>query len=447
MAMFDTVLVANRGEIAVRIIRTLHRLGIRSVAVYSDADAGATHVGHGRPRRPARTGEPARDSYLDVDPGSSTRPGADRRPGRPSRLRVPGRERGVRPGLCRPRGDLHRPVAGGAIEVMGDKIAAKRAPSGGPVWPSSPDGPSRDDRRRAGGGGGRGRLPGPRQAVRGWWRQGHAESRGPRRPARGPAPGPSGGAASFGDDTLFVERFVRRPRHIEVQVLADGAGTTLHLGERECSLQRRHQKIIEEAPSVLLDAGTRERIGASACEPRPGPSATPGPAPSSSSSGAEPARRVLLHGDEHPAPGRAPRHRGGHRARPGRVAGPGGGRRPLGLTQDDIRLTGHAIEARLYAEDPAQGFLPAPEDGWCALREPPGAGHRTRQPVVRVGLDVGTTYDPMLAKVIAWGPDRRRGHLARLDRALASTAVLGFATNRGLPGGASALGHPAVAGR
>ncbi len=262
-AQFDAVLVANRGEIAVRVMRTLRALGIRSIAVFSDADAGSLHV---------RTADvavrigpaAARDSYLSVDAvvQAAIESGAQAiHPGYGFLSENPALAR-----AC----DANRIVFVGppasAIEAMGDKIAAKAtvAAAGVPVVPGS-SGAGLDDAALAAaaievgfpvllkpsaGGGGKGmRLvesaDGLADAIA-----------SARREARG----------SFGDDTLLVERFVRNPRHIEIQVLADSHGNVVHLGERECSLQRRHQKIVEEAPSPLLSPEQRAAMGAQAVE-------------------------------------------------------------------------------------------------------------------------------------------------------------------------------------
>ncbi|WP_032384382.1 ATP-binding protein, partial [Rhodococcoides fascians] len=260
--MLDTILIANRGEIAVRVARTLRRMGIRTVAVYSDADADARHV------READTAvrlgpASARESYLDIDKviAAAKATGAQ----------------GIHPGYgflsenshfaaaCVEAGIAFLGPPEKAIEVMGDKIAAKAAVSafGVPVVPGiSRPGLSDEDLiagapdvgfpvlvKPSAGGGGKGmRLVERAEDL-------PAALASARREA----------ASSFGDDTLFLERFVLRPRHIEVQILADGHGNVIHLGERECSLQRRHQKVIEEAPSPLLDAQTRARIGEAAC--------------------------------------------------------------------------------------------------------------------------------------------------------------------------------------
>lgn len=259
---FDTVLVANRGEIAVRVIRTLRAMGIRSVAVFSEADAGARHVTEADVAvciGPAA----ARHSYLDIDAvvGAARRTDAQ----------------AVHPGYgflsenaefasaLATAGIVFIGPPASAIATMGDKIAAKAAVSafGVPVVPGISRPGLADDDLIAGaaevgypvlvkpsaGGGGKGM-----RVV-----EAAADLPAALVSARREA------GAAFGDDTLFLERFVQRPRHIEVQVLADGHGNVIHLGERECSLQRRHQKVIEEAPSPLLDEATRARIGAAAC--------------------------------------------------------------------------------------------------------------------------------------------------------------------------------------
>ncbi len=277
--MFDTVLVANRGEIAVRVIRTLRRLGVRSVAVHSDADAGAPHVLAADVA--VRIGPAAAaQSYLSV-------------PAILAAARATGAQ-AVHPGYgflsentafaaaCEEAGIVFVGPPSSAIEAMGDKIRAKQtvAKAGVPVVPGS-DGAGLDDaalalaveqvgypvllKPSAGGGG-----KGMREVHRA---EDLADAlASARREARG----------SFGDDTLLVERLVTTPRHIEIQVMADAHGTVIHLGERECSLQRRHQKIVEEAPSALLTPAQRDAMGAAAVEAAR--SATSAPAPWSSCS-------------------------------------------------------------------------------------------------------------------------------------------------------------------
>ncbi|MGN6503452.1 MAG: biotin carboxylase N-terminal domain-containing protein, partial [Pseudolysinimonas sp.] len=255
--MFSTVLSANRGEIAVRVARTLRRLGIRSVAIFTEADAMAGHV------RAADVALPV-GSYLDIAEvvAAATASGAQ--------AIHPGygflRENAAFARACAEAGIVFIGPGVHALEVMGDKIAAKQAVEarGVPTVPGS-SGSGLDDAaltsaasqigypllvKPSAGGGGKGM-----QVVR---------SEGELAAALASARRVS--AAAFGDDTLLLERLIETPRHIEVQVLADRDGTTVHLGERECSLQRRHQKVIEEAPSPLLDAATRARIGEAACE-------------------------------------------------------------------------------------------------------------------------------------------------------------------------------------
>ncbi|ARG77990.1 acetyl/propionyl-CoA carboxylase subuit alpha [Mycobacterium kansasii] len=420
--MFDTVLVANRGEIAVRVIRTLRRLGIRSVAVYSDPDAEARHVLEAD--QAVRLGPAAaRESYLDIDKvlEAAARTG--------SQAIHPGygflSENADFAAACERAGVVFLGPPTRAIEVMGDKITAKNAVAAFdvPVVPGvAKPGLNDDDLvaaadevgypvliKPSAGGGGKGmRLV-----------EDPARLRDALVSARREA------GSSFGDDTLFLERFILRPRHIEVQVLADTHGNVVHLGERECSLQRRHQKVIEEAPSALLDTQTRARIGAAACNT----------ARSVDYVGAGTVEFIVSaeRADEFFFMEMNTRLQVEHPVTEAvtgldlvewqlRVAAG----EKLPFAQDDIELSGHAIEARVYAEDPARGFLPT---GGRVLRviEPAGAGVRVDSSLL-AGTVVGSDYDPMLSKVIAHGADREQA-LARLDQALAHTAVLGVQTN------------------
>ncbi|HEY1970103.1 MAG TPA: biotin/lipoyl-containing protein, partial [Pseudonocardia sp.] len=238
---------------------------------------------------------------------------------------------------------------------------------------------------------------------------------GARREARG----------SFGDDTLLVERFITDPRHIEIQVLADQHGTVLHLGERECSLQRRHQKIIEEAPSPLLTTAQREAMGAAAVEAARAVGYTGAGTVEFIVNGSNADDHFFMEMNtrlqvEHPVTEMITgldlvelqlRVAAGER---------------LELRQPDIQLRGHAVEARIYAEDPARGFLPT-GGRVLRLREPSGPGVRVDS-ALRPELEIGGAYDPMLAKVIAHGPDRETA-LRRLDGALVNTSILGVPTN------------------
>jgi acetyl-CoA/propionyl-CoA carboxylase, biotin carboxylase, biotin carboxyl carrier protein len=419
---FDTVLVANRGEIAVRVIRTLKAMGIRSVAVYSDADATARHVA-AADLAVAIGPAPARDSYLNIPAvvDAAVRTGAQ----------------AVHPGygFLSENADfaaalgsagvtfIGPPVS--AIQTMGDKIAAKGTVSafGVPVVPGIARPGLTDDEliaaaeeigypvlvKPSAGGGGKG-------------------MRMVERPADLPAALVSArreSAAAFGDDTLFLERFVLRPRHIEVQVLADGYGNVVHLGERECSLQRRHQKVIEEAPSPLLDAATRARIGAAACDTARSVDYTGAGTVEFIVSADRPDEFFFMEMNtrlqvEHPVTEMVT----GWDLVEWQVRIAAGEKLTIG--QADIALHGHAIEARVYAEDPANGFLPTGGDV-LAVVEPDGAGVRVDSGLF-AGTVVGSDYDPMLAKVVGYGADRAAA-LRTLDRALADSAVLGVVTN------------------
>ncbi|HEX5346747.1 MAG TPA: biotin carboxylase N-terminal domain-containing protein [Pseudonocardiaceae bacterium] len=418
--MFHTVLVANRGEIAVRVIRTLRAMGLRSVAVYSDADADARHVRDADVA--VRIGPaPAAASYLSIDAilDAAARTGAQ----------------AVHPGYgflsenatfaraCACAGLIFVGPPAAAIEAMGDKIQAKStaAAAGIPVIPGS-DGRACDDDALAvaadalgypvllkpsAGGGGKGlrvvhRARDLPEAIV-----------STRREARG----------AFGDDTLLVERFIPTARHIEIQVLADAHGAVVHLGERECSLQRRHQKIVEESPSVLLDAATRARMGQCAVAVAQAVGYTGAGTVEFIVPADTPDQFLFLEMNtrlqvEHPVTELVTGL--DLVAYQLRIAAG----EPLGLRQDDVATAGHAVQARIYAEDPANGFVPT-GGRVLQLREP--AGVRVDSGL-RVGDTVGSDYDPMLAKVIAHGPDRDTA-LRRLDAALAQISILGVGTN------------------
>ncbi|MGQ4360179.1 acetyl/propionyl/methylcrotonyl-CoA carboxylase subunit alpha [Streptomyces sp. SAS_272] len=433
--MFDTVLVANRGEIAVRVIRTLRAMGVRSVAVFSDADADARHV------READTAvrigpPPAVDSYLSVERllEAAARTGAQAvHPGYGFLAENAGFAR-----ACADAGLVFIGPPAEAIALMGDKIRAKATvrEAGVPVVPGSSGSGLTDDQlvaaaheigvpvllKPSAGGGGKGmRLVRDTAALA-------EEIAAARREAR----------ASFGDDTLLVERWIDRPRHIEIQVLADGHGNVVHLGERECSLQRRHQKIVEEAPSVLLDEATRASMGEAAvqaarsCGYRGAGTVefiVPGDDPSAYYF-MEMNTRLQV---EHPVTELVT----GLDLVEWQLRAAAG--EPLSFGQEDVRLTGHAVEARICAEDPARGFLPS-GGTVLRLREPQGDGVRTDSGLSE-GAEVGSLYDPMLSKVIAYGPDRETA-LRRLRAALAETVTLGVQTNAGFL--RRLLAHPAV---
>lgn len=433
--MFDTVLVANRGEIAVRVIRTLRALGVRSVAVFSDADADARHV------READTAvrigpAPAAESYLSADRllEAAARTGAQ----------------AVHPGYgflaenasfaraCADAGLVFVGPPADAIALMGDKIRAKETveAAGVPVVPGGRDPDLAEAARALGapvllkpsaGGGGKGmRLVRDLSAL-------EEEIAAARREAR----------SSFGDDTLLVERWIDRPRHIEIQVLADGHGTVLHLGERECSLQRRHQKVVEEAPSVLLDEATRAAMGEAAVQAARSCGYRGAGTVEFIVPGADPSAYCFMEMNtrlqvEHPVTELVT----GVDLVEWQLRVAAGER--LAFRQEDVRLTGHAVEARLCAEtvsvkEGARGFLPS-GGTVLRLREAAGDGVRTDSGLAE-GTEVGSRYDPMLAKVIAYGPDRATA-LRRLRGALAETVTLGVPTNAGFV--RRLLDHPAV---
>ncbi|QLH27001.1 biotin carboxylase N-terminal domain-containing protein [Streptomyces sp. Rer75] len=440
--MFDTVLVANRGEIAVRVIRTLRRLGVRAVAVYSDADADARHV------READTAvrigpAAAAESYLSIGRllDAAARTGAQ----------------AVHPGYgflaenaafaraCADAGLVFIGPPAGAIELMGDKIRAKETvrAAGVPVVPGSSgsgltDAQLIDAAREIGtpvllkpsaGGGGKGmRLVRDAALLA-------DEIAAARREARG----------AFGDDTLLVERWIDRPRHIEIQVLADGHGQVIHLGERECSLQRRHQKIIEEAPSPLLDDTTRALMGEAAVQAARSCGYVGAGTVEFIVPGADPSAYCFMEMNtrlqvEHPVTELIT----GLDLVEWQLRVAAG--EPLPCGQDGITFGGHAVEARICAEtarvagDGRVDFLPS-AGPVLALDEPAGEGVRVDSGL-STGTEVGTVYDPMLAKVIAHGPDRPTA-LRRLRAALGSLTVLGVDTNTGFLRRLAA--HPEVA--
>ncbi|RMH15849.1 MAG: ATP-grasp domain-containing protein [Acidobacteria bacterium] len=418
---FDRVLIANRGEIARRIVRTLHRMGLGSVAVYAGGDRDAPHVAEADVA--VRLGA-APEAYLD-----------------PQAVIAAARAAGagaIHPGygfLAENAAFAERCAAAGLVFVgpppealrrLGDKVAAKAlaAELGVPVidgFATAGLEPPAIGRRAeelgypllvkaAAGGGGTGMR---RVAAA-------AELDGALAAAAREA------ESAFGDGALLIERLLDAPRHVEVQILADAGGRVLHLFERDCSLQRRHQKIVEECPSPAVDAPLRRRLGAAAVAL----------ARAVGYAGAGTVE-FLLQGDgsffflemnprlqvEHPVTEAVT---GLDLVRLQIEIAQG---LPLPFDQDDLELDGHAIEARLYAEDPARDFLPA--GGTLALwAEPELPGLRVDAGVER-GAEIGPHYDPLLAKVIAWGRHREEAR-RRLRRGLAQLAAGGIATNRDL---------------
>ncbi len=416
---FSRVLIANRGEIAVRIAQTCRELGLRTVAVYSEADAGALHV------RVADEAyligpAPSLQSYLSIDAllGAARESGAD----------------AVHPGygFLAENADFARAIeeAGliwigppaSVIAALGDKVAAKglAVRVGVPVVPGY-DGQDQSPERMvseaerigfpvmlkaAAGGGGRGMrevyaADGLPAALEGAKREAHS---------------------AFGDDRVFMEKLLVRPRHIEIQLMVDQHGNGVYLGERDCSLQRRHQKVIEEAPSPVLTPELRAAMGRDALR-------------LAGASGYVNAGTVefLFSGDsyyflemntriqvEHPVTEMVT----GLDLVALQLAVAAGQRLPL--HQSEVELRGHAIEARIYAEDPARGFLPA-IGRVMAFVPPQGAGIRN-DTGISAGAEVTPYYDAMLAKLVVHAPNRPQA-LARLQQALQRYVVAGTTTN------------------
>jgi acetyl-CoA carboxylase biotin carboxylase subunit len=419
--MFRKVLIANRGEIAVRIIRACRELNIAAVAVYSEADAESLHV---RMADEAICIGPAAssESYLNIEKVVAAA--------------VATKAEAVHPGygFLAENASFARAVAAAgltfigppaeAMEIMGSKTSARRAAvaAGVPIVPGTVE-PlvSIDDAAKtagefgypvmlkaAAGGGGKGmRLVTDVYELRSAFETAQAEA-----------------AAAFGDSSLYLEKAVERPRHIEIQVFADNHGHVVHLGERECSIQRRHQKVIEECPSPLNDSDLRRRMGEEAVKITR----------AVNYSGAGTVEFLLSDTTrefyflemntrlqvEHPVTELVT---GFDLVREQFAVAAGA---PLSFTQDDVNWTGHAIECRIYAEDPANNFFPSPGK-ITHLQEPLGPGVRVDSGVRRLS-DVSIHYDPMIAKLAVWGRTRAEA-IDRLRRALDEYEVGGITTS------------------
>lgn len=431
---FNSILVANRGEIACRIMRTAKDMGLRTIAVYSDADANAPHVKMAD--QAVHIGaSPVSESYLLIEKilEAAKKTGAQ----------------SIHPGYgflsensafaktCEDAGLVFIGPNPDAIDLMGDKAKSKRRmiAAGVPCVPGY-QGQTQDDAtllaesetigfpimvKAATGGGGRGMrfvndpalLPDAIKDAR------------------------SEAANAFGSDVLILERAIQRPRHVEIQVFADKYGHTIHLGERDCSVQRRHQKVLEEAPCPVMTAELRKAMGDAAVKA----------AKDIGYVGAGTVEFML--GDsgeffflemntrlqvEHPVTEMVT----GLDLVALQIRVARGDK--LGLSQDDVNLTGHAIEARLYAEDPSADFLPAtgPIHLWLPA---PGNGIRIDSGI-ETGGEVSPFYDPMIAKVIAYGDTREEARLM-LSHALKDTALLGVKNNKTFL--VDALEHPVFA--
>ncbi len=433
--MFSKVLVANRGEIAVRINQTLRAMGIAPVAIYSEPDTGAPHVSPAE-QAVSLLGNTAEETYLNI-PGiiqaaldceaEAIHPGYGFLSENPNFARA-----------CREAGITFIGPAPESMELLGDKLRSKEIALGAgvPVVPSSPvclpgDAAAGEFAGRwgfpllvkaAAGGGGRGmRLVNARPELDGEIESASREAQ-----------------AAFGDGRVFLERYMANPRHVEIQVLADGFGNTIHLGERECSIQRRHQKIIEETPSPALMPDAVAAGGSSPAARRDTArrmgEAAIAVARSAGYVNAGTVEFLLdpQSGDfyflemnarlqvEHPVT----------EAVLGldlvelqlRIAHG----EPLTLRQEDVQPRGHAIEGRIYAEDPYRDFIPS-TGALLRWRPPSGPGLRLDSGVVE-GQEVSIYYDPMLAKLTAWAPSRDLC-LRRMEVALAQFQVLGVVTN------------------
>ena len=425
--MITTLLIANRGEIARRIAATAAAMGIATVAVYADGDADAPFVGEAG-RAVALPGRTAAETYLSIDAllRAAATTGAD----------------AVHPGygFLAERAGFARAVTGAGltwvgppadvIEALGDKLAAKAmmASAGVPVLPSwevtggalpvSNDLPMPLLVKAAAGGGGKGmRIVSAAAEL--------ADAVA--------AAGREAGAA-FGDPTVFLEPYITGARHVEIQILADRQGGAVHCFERECSIQRRHQKIIEECPSPALDASLRDRMGAVALAAAKAAGYLGAGTvefvlePSGSFWFLEVNTRLQV---EHPVTEAVT---GLDLVREQLLVAQG---LPLSVSQADLAITGHAIEARLYAEDPAAGFLPT--TGTLVDWRPAADPQARWDSGVAAGSVVGIEFDPMLAKVIAHAPTRTEAAL-RLALALERSRIRGVTTNRDFL--VAALRHP-----
>ena len=407
--MFSKVLIANRGEIAVRIIRACEELGIGTVAVYSELDRDAQHVKRADEAFLLGPG-PASESYLSIEKLLEVvdRAGAEAvHPG----YGFLAENAGFASALEKHGITFIGPPAS-AIEAMGSKTRARElmAKAGVPIVPGTtePVGTIEEARKlidetigypvavkAAGGGGGKGfRVAESEDQL-------EAAFEGSSRE----------GEKFFSDPTVYLERYLPDPRHIEVQVLADKHGNVIHLGERDCSIQRRHQKLIEEAPAPAVDEQLRARIGKIATEA----------AAAVAYAGAGTIEGLLQGGEyfflemntrvqvEHPVTELVT---GIDIVKEGIRVAAG---EPLSINQDQVELRGHAIECRINAEDASKNFVPAP-GSIGAYREPAGPGVRVDSGI-EAGSEISPMYDPMVAKVIVWDVDREQA-TARMLRAL-----------------------------
>ena len=429
--MFGKVLVANRGEIALRIFRTLRELGVGAVAVYSDADRDAPHVAYADEAH-ALGGLTAAESYLVVDKllEAAARAGAE----------------AIHPGygFLAENAAFARAVEGAgltwigpppaAIELMGSKTRARQAmqAAGVPIIPGTTDPVGSADEvvalgaeigyplliKAAAGGGGKGmKVVGSAEEAAQAFESAQRE-----------------GQSYFADASVYVERYLEDPRHVEVQVLADAHGNVIHLGERDCTIQRRHQKLVEETPSPAVGPELRERIGRIAVEA----------ARAAGYRSAGTIEGLLTQEGDYFFMEMNTRIQVEHTVtelvtgldliREQVLVAAG---QPLSVRQEDVVLRGHAIECRINAEDPSHGFLPSP-GRITHYREPGGPGVRVDSGV-RAGSEISGLYDPMIAKLIVHDTDRETAR-RRMLRALSEFEIGGVASLLGFH--QALLGHP-----
>jgi acetyl-CoA carboxylase biotin carboxylase subunit len=421
--MFKKILIANRGEIAVRILRACREMGIASVAVYSEADRAALHV-RLADEAYAIGLAPSRQSYLCIDKlmEVARRAGCD--------ALHPGygflAENSELPRACAANQVTFVGPSAEAMEQLGAKTAARQLAlrAGVPMVPGVTDPIEHFENaqriarelgypvllKAVAGGGGKGmRLVTTETELPAAWRDAGTEA-----------------LNAFGDARVYLERYLERPRHIEIQIFGDAHGHMIYLGERECSVQRRHQKVIEESPSVVMTPELRRAMGEAATKlARLAGYVNAGTAEF----------LVDVHRNfyflevntrlqvEHPVTEMVT----GLDLVKLQIRVAAG--EPLPFTQDDVRISGHAIECRLYAEDPYNSFFPSPGK-ILSYQTPAGPGLRLDDGVC-AGFTVPTDYDPLLGKLIAWGSDRAEA-IARLERALDEFMVSGIKTNAGL---------------
>lgn len=419
--MFGKILVANRGEIAVRIIRACREMGIRTVAVYSDADRSAMHVALADEAVHIGGSKPA-ESYLVSEKivAACKKTGAE----------------AVHPGFgflsekesfaqdCEKAGIVFIGPSSETIRLMGDKITARNiaAKAEVPLVPGSQGAVSDSEARKvaseigyplmikaSAGGGGKGmRLVRDESDFDSSLRMAKSEA-----------------LSAFGDDSVFIERFIEKPRHIEIQVIADGHGKVLHLFERECSIQRRHQKVIEEAPSGFVSESTRKKMGEVAVNI----------AKAVSYKGAGTVEFIMDSGQnfyflemntriqvEHPVTEMIT----GFDIVKWMIRIALGEKLPF--KQSDFKISGHAVECRIYAEDPEMNFLPAP-GVIDYVKIPDGPGIRDDSAIFS-GCEVTSFYDPMLSKLAVWAKTREEA-VRKMASALGEYMVLGTKTNIG----------------